>query len=253
MGIECLKEAGLTEGEIKVYLALLEIGSSTTGPIVEKSGISRSIIYHILEKLIQKGLVSRITKNKTKFFQAQDPQKIMDYMNERKQQFEKNMGDVEKLLPELMLKQSMAQKSEANMYFGFKGIVTAHEHSYLKLKKGDEYVYMGVPAYQPKEQHMYWKRDHLRRAKAGITTRILVNRDTSTDVLKNRNGYKGCDARYMPKGIKTPAWFMIYKDTVLIGLPHPNTIAVEIVNKEIASSFFSYFEEFWSRSEPYKK
>ena len=65
MDTSTLREAGLTEGEIKVYLALLELGSSTTGPIVDKSGISRSIIYQILEKLMEKGLVSFITKEKT--------------------------------------------------------------------------------------------------------------------------------------------------------------------------------------------
>ena len=57
MDTKILKEAGLTEGEIKVYLGLLELGLSTTGPIIEKSRIARSIIYQILEKLMQKGLV----------------------------------------------------------------------------------------------------------------------------------------------------------------------------------------------------
>ena len=47
MDISALKEAGLTDGEIRTYLALLEVGSSTIGPILEKSGINRSIIYRI--------------------------------------------------------------------------------------------------------------------------------------------------------------------------------------------------------------
>jgi len=54
MDISPLKEAGLTEGEIRVYLALLELGLSTSGPILEKSGITKSIIYRILDKLIKK-------------------------------------------------------------------------------------------------------------------------------------------------------------------------------------------------------
>ena len=45
MNILPLKAAGLTDGEIKVYLALLEIGSSTIGPILEKSGII-PILFH---------------------------------------------------------------------------------------------------------------------------------------------------------------------------------------------------------------
>ena len=43
-----LLKVGLTDGETKVYLALSEIGSSTVGPIVKKSGIAYSNIYDVL-------------------------------------------------------------------------------------------------------------------------------------------------------------------------------------------------------------
>src|SRR3989344_9541248 len=98
MNTSSLREAGLTEGEIKTYLALLEIGSSTTGPILEKTGIARSIIYTILEKLIQKGLVIVIIKEKTKYFQAADPRKIIDYLDEREKKFEDNKKEIENIL-----------------------------------------------------------------------------------------------------------------------------------------------------------
>ncbi|MFH0701518.1 MAG: helix-turn-helix domain-containing protein [Candidatus Woesearchaeota archaeon] len=252
MDINCLKEAGLTEGEIKVYLALLELGSSTTGPIIDKSGIARSIIYQILDKLMQKGLVSNITKEKTKYFQAAEPNKILEYVHERDREMEENKKKIEQLLPELLLKQKMAPQNQANFYAGFKGIRTAHEHLYQKLKRGDTYYYLGIPAYQPDEQHLYWKKDHLRRVRAGIKFQALFNRDTAPEVLKNRNSFKDGDARYMPLGIKTPACFMIYKDTTVIILQSPAAIAVEIINQEIADSFQAYFEEFWKRSEKFK-
>lgn len=252
MDTSTLKEAGLTDGEIKVYLALLELGSSTTGPVIEKSHIARSIIYQILEKLMRKGLVSQITKEKTKYFQAAEPNKILEYIDEREKQLEENKKRIEKLLPELLLKQKMAPKSETNMYLGYKGIRTAHEHLYLKLKRGEEYCYLGVPAYQPEEQHLYWKRDHKKREKEGIIGRLLFNVDTDPEILRDRNSYKGSYARYMPEGIKTPACFMTFKDTTIIILQSPTAIAVEIINQDIADSFQAYFEEFWKRSETFK-
>ncbi len=88
----------------------------------------------------------------------------------------------------------------------------------------------------------------MRRVKVGIKLRVLFNRETDEGILKNRNSFKGCDARYMPEGIKTPASFLTFKDTTVIVLQHPNPIAVEIVNQEIADSFQAYFEEFWKRS-----
>ena len=73
----------------------------------------------------------------------------------------------------------------------------------------------------------------------------MFNRDTKPEILKNRNSFKGADARYMPTDLKTPAWFLTYKDTTTIILQDPTEIAVEIINQEIADSFKAYFEEFW--------
>ena len=173
--VSALREAGLTDGEARVYLALLELGASTTGPIVEKSRVAKSIVYQLLEKLIVKGLASFIIKEKTKYYQAAQPQKIIDYMEEREQEMLQNRQAIQKLLPELLLKQQSGKKSEAQIYEGFRGIQTVHEKTYSRLKRGDEYFYLGVSAFQEKKYHLYWQRDHLRRAKAGITTRILFN------------------------------------------------------------------------------
>jgi len=251
MNIEVLKSAGLTRGEIKVYLSLLELGSSTTGPIIEKCGIARSIIYQILEKLIQKGLASYIIKEKTKYFQAAQPQKILDFIDSREKELEKNRMEVEKLLPQLILKQKSAKESGAQIFEGFKGIHTVHEHTYLKLKRGEEYFYLGIPESQEEKYHLYWNRDHVKRKKAGIKCRLLFNQGTNQKTLKNRNRFKGCDARYMPIDIKTPAWFLGYKDVIVIGLQSDKGIAIEIINQEIADSFKAYFEEFWKKSKKF--
>lgn len=253
MDLSALREAGLTEGEVKVYLALLEIGSSTSGPIIERSGVARSIIYQILDKLVQKGLVSYIIKEKTKYFQSAEPSKLKEYLDEKERQFENNKKKIEELLPDLMARQNGAKKSEVNLYLGFKGIQTAHQHLYLKLKKGEEYQYLGVPAFQPEVMHLFWERDHVRRVKAGIKFRALFNKDVDFKIVENRNSYKGADVRIMNSEIKTPATFAIFADTVLIVLQHPEAIAVEIINKSIADSFKAYFEEFWRRSKPFNK
>ena len=39
MDTKILEDLGFTNAEIKVYLALLELGSATAGPIIEKSGL----------------------------------------------------------------------------------------------------------------------------------------------------------------------------------------------------------------------
>ena len=251
MNIESLKEAGLTLGETKVYLALLELGSSTTGPIIDNCRIARSIIYQILEKLIQKGLVSYIIKDKTKYYQATEPNKLLEYIDEKKKKLEENKKEIERLLPQLLAKQRNAKLKEAQIYEGFKGIQSVHEHSYLKLKKNEEYFYLGISSLQEDKYHLYWQKDHKRRMEMGIKCRLLFNQGTDPKILKDRNRFRGCDARFMPLDIKTPAWIMGYKDTLVIGLQSEFGLAIEIINQEIADSFKAYFESFWNKTKPF--
>ena len=44
MNTEILEDLGLTQSEIKTYLTLLELGSSTAGPILEKSNLQNSVV-----------------------------------------------------------------------------------------------------------------------------------------------------------------------------------------------------------------
>lgn len=246
-----LKEAGLTDGEVRVYLSLLEMGSVSTGPLIEHAKISRSIVYQILDKLIEKGLVSYITKENIKYYQAAQPQKILEYIEKREEQLKESKEKVEELLPQLLSKQNSVRQSEAAMYYGLKGIQTAYEHIYTKLSKGDEFCFLGVPPNEPVQQNIYWEKDHKKRIKAGIKCKLLFNRGTPKEIIIDRNSYKWCDARIMPTATQTPAMIMTYKDTTLIILQEPSAIAVEIINQEITSSFQSYFDEFWKKAKKY--
>ena len=123
-----LEEIGLTKSEISVYLALLELGSSTTGRIIDKAKISSSKVYEILDKLIQKGLVSFIIKSGVKYFEAASPERIIDYMKEKENKLSEQKNELEKLLPELKLKQTLSKyKSEATIFKGIEGARTAFE------------------------------------------------------------------------------------------------------------------------------
>ncbi len=54
--IETLESLGLSEAEARVYLALLETGSTLAGPIIKKTGLHRGTTYQILQRLKEKGL-----------------------------------------------------------------------------------------------------------------------------------------------------------------------------------------------------
>jgi len=85
---EILEKAGLSPGESAVYLALIDLGSTTVGPIVSKSGVSTSKVYSILNRLIKKGLVSSILIEGVKQFKAEDPRQLLEYVSNKEKELE---------------------------------------------------------------------------------------------------------------------------------------------------------------------
>ena len=100
---EVLQEAGLNKRESICYTALLELGSSRIGAIIEKTGIRASKICEILNKLINRGLASYIIISKIKHYQASDPKILLNNINEKKKK-------IEEILPQLLLKQKFSTK-----------------------------------------------------------------------------------------------------------------------------------------------
>jgi len=66
MDTDILEDLGLTSTEIKVYLALLELGSASAGTVLEKSKLPNSTLHRDLNSLIDKGLVNYILEGKRK-------------------------------------------------------------------------------------------------------------------------------------------------------------------------------------------
>jgi len=247
MKTHLLERAGLTAGEARTYLALVELGESTTGPIVQKANIAKSIVYPLLNKLQDKGLVSYVVKDKTKYFQAAEPGRLLEFIELRKKELDQTENQMQEFIAQLSTAHQTPE-STVRVFTGFKGLMTVHEQIYDHLTKGDEYLFLNIPADQPSYFHAFWKKDHARRIKAGIQCRLLFDPDTALEILKNRNSYKGCDARFMPARIKSPVWFMVYKDTGVISFSTENPLTIEIKNEKIAASFKAYFEEFWKKT-----
>src|SRR3989338_2792915 len=85
MDLTILEEAGLTEKEAKLYLVLLEEGSSTTGPLIKRLGLHKATVYALLERLKERGLVSSVIRGRTQQFQATEPQLLLDQQQEREE------------------------------------------------------------------------------------------------------------------------------------------------------------------------
>ena len=80
MDLRILEDLGLSNAEAKIYLALLELGTSKTGKIIDLTKLQSSTIYHVLGSLVEKGLVNYIFEGKIKYYQAESPDSLSFFL-----------------------------------------------------------------------------------------------------------------------------------------------------------------------------
>ena len=239
---DSLTELGLSKNEAKIYLALLELGHSTTGPIIKKSGLYRVIVYDTLEKLLKSGLVSYSIKRNRKLFEAEEPNKILELIKNKEILAKSVVEQLEKLRPKKPLEQG------AFIYEGWNGIKSAQENYFKEMKKSEgEYLMVGASRELHKKLDAYFNYFHERRSKLGVPAKLLFNENNRTfGNLKKR--FKPVQVKFMPKKVITPSWISTYKDMTLIGIAEDTPTAFFIKNKSVAESYKQYFYFMWQQS-----
>lgn len=111
-----LSDIGLSENEIDVYLASLELGESKVSEIAKKAGVKRPTTYLVIETLKEKGLISALKKKKKTFFYAEDPRKLKERADEKKRL-------IDDAIPELLaIANFIDKKPKIAFYEGVEGI-----------------------------------------------------------------------------------------------------------------------------------
>ncbi|MBI4453786.1 hypothetical protein HY636_04030 [Candidatus Woesearchaeota archaeon] len=236
MDTKILEDIGLTNAEIKIYLSLLELGTSTAGPILEKSGLQNSVVHMTLNKLIDKGFVTFVKEGKRNHYQATNPKHITDYINEKKERFEE-------ILPELLLKQKIAkEKPEIITFRGVKGI----KELLLELLAagGKEHHTFGSTVKSLMLGDAWWVSYHKMRAKKGITAKLMFNE--SLKKWCDVNKYPNAKYKFTKAGFEPLTETIVRNDKIGIIIWTDKPLGTIIHQKEAAESYDKFFQMMWN-------
>jgi len=229
-----LNELGLSEGEIKVYLALLKLGSIPVSKIKEETNLHRTTIYDFVEKLLNKGLISYVIKNNVKYYRATHPNKLAEFLKEKQEH-------LEKILPELnKLAKLKKEEVKIEVYKGKEGLKTIMLEC---LRIGKEVVGMGI-------DDIYWKKalpifieQYQRMLKEkNMHERILTKINPEYLFDQTNTHYK-----FIPAGYFSPTSTLIYGNKVQIVLWEPSLTTLLIENKKLAEAYRKHFEILWKQ------
>ncbi|MCK4670114.1 MAG: BlaI/MecI/CopY family transcriptional regulator [Nanoarchaeota archaeon] len=242
MDISILEDIGLTNAEIKIYIALLELGSSTAGPIIKKTGLQNSVVHMTLKKLLEKGYVSYIKKGKIRHYQATDPKNIIDFIEEKRKRFEA-------ILPQLLIKQKKKELQEAEIYEGFKGFKTMHYEFIKDAKPGEEYLYFAFgteenPEFDYEKVFYFYREFEKERKQRGIILKGIAP-------MSIKEKYKGRELKnVLFVDFPTASNISIFRSSVMLTPWEEKQVCFLIHSKQVAESFRKYFYSIWNK---YKK
>lgn len=226
-----LGELGLSKGEIKVYLALLKLGSSPVSEIKEETNLHRTTIYDFIEKLLNKGLINYIIKNNVKHYKATHPNKLIELVKEKEEH-------IQNILPKLIkLTEFKKEKLRVEVYKGKEGFKTVL-NDVIRTKQ--EFTGFGIDETYFKEKFPILMEQHFKKAKKeGIKSRVLTSESTPFIFKTTTTKY-----RFIPGRFFNPTPTGVYGNKVIIMIIEPLTI-IMIENSNLADSYRKYFNLIW--------
>lgn len=232
---EELREYGLSEKEVKIYLANLKAGDSTANRLSELTDIRRSTVYEVIESLKKKGIISLHTKEKKMFFTASKPETLISRLKEKEE-------SIKRILPELnSLMNVVSEKPEVQMFEGITGIKNAIDD----MLKSKEILVYGATNEGDPIFGSYIPNFAKKRAEKKIMLRAIVEPNVPTHMIeKDVKKYTKIRTLDFLKGHKTA--YFIYDDKIIITTLGEELRAMKLKSPMLVESQKMIFEYFWS-------
>lgn len=247
--IKQLEKFGLNQKQAQVYLACLELGTSSVQKISQLTEIKRTTIYDLLEYLINQGLISRTIKGKKKLFIAENPEVMKETLKRKEQEFDQ-------MLPELKsLHTTTGVKPKIKYFEGVQGIKSVLEDT---LTSNEKLLRSILPMRDFLELvgEEYFDDYTLRRIKLGYSLRNI--RPESKEVVKTVEKYKWGtnkeqrrEVRFAPKNFHFSMAMYLYDNKVALLSSKKENFGMIIESKEFTYNQLALFKVLWNSSSPF--
>ncbi len=246
MYIEILQELGLAKNEAQIYVTLAEQGELSVSGIATHSGINRRNIYDTLEKLVEKGLVFEIVDTNERRFQAVEPGKLLELVEERR-------TSLLRVLPALEQKYKSVPFSEkVFLYRGIEGWKNALRDM---LRVGEDVYTIGGKGAWTDERFVPFFVQFNKEAKRK-KMRLHILFEAGVKGTRFERGLQDSNVRYrfLPKSFTSPMSIDIFGNysilypEVELGTFNEDAPLTVIVNPIVADGYRKWFKALWDLS-----
>jgi len=117
----------LTTKEQRVLATLFQINHCSVSRLAKETSLNRTSLYPILEKLLEKGLVTAFTQENTTLYDTIEPAAFKEWLLKQKEQLEQESTELEKWLHKtLSSNRTPSLVSKLRYFEGFDGLKTLY-------------------------------------------------------------------------------------------------------------------------------
>lgn len=232
-----LEAFGFGENEAKIYLTLLEHGTQSPYELAESTGLNRSYLYDALNRMVEKGFVSKIKQKNRTSFKAIAPTTIQEAFAIRAAEFGR-------LVPELESLKRDKEDSSVELHRGADVLKTLIKDQLSLIKEGDVVRIIAADEKEfEKVEPIVLQQLFRQHAERNVKELVLIKENG------HRFNQETTIYRELPSELIGNASMFIYADTVAeIVFGNPNYLIL-IKNKEMAEAKRKLFDHLWSNAE----
>ena len=173
-----LQNYGLSEKEARVYLTVLELGTSIASTIARRAELNRVTTYTLLEDLKRDGIVNETTKDGVKFYSVISPDILLKQLEQKYESFKEKVPEL------LAMAEKFGNKIKVQFFEGVEWIVKMYNDT-LSSTTEPILAFLGLQDMPPALKKRLFEGYVKQRIKLKIPAKVIVNdTETSKDYKK---------------------------------------------------------------------
>ena len=181
---QALLALGFSDNEALLYEIMVRNPRSTVQELQKRTPFTRTMVYHVLNGLIRRGLVTALKNDWRTVYDLEDPERLYDLLDLKQKEFEQKKVDVRSIIPELKNTFRISgSRPNIRLFEGLEQYENAL-NGVLDSKAGIIYAY--IPSSYFNNPGVELRKEFTKKRIAkGIELKLLVfDKDTAQQIVK---------------------------------------------------------------------
>jgi sugar-specific transcriptional regulator TrmB len=203
--------------------------------------LQSSSVYHIIDILKNKGLISLTIKNNIKYYNSVESKELLDHIDEKIKSLETIKYNFSNL------KRNLEKKdSQVKVYEGYWGFLSAYKEAINLIGTGEEIFTFVLSKYTGEIERIETVKEILRRTRKEkkIKLNVIIRESDKDTIGKDHEKAYKTEVRYINNSLIYPTMIHIIGDCVLMGIiDEPKGILIK--NDKTAQTYKNIFMNLW--------